>query len=757
MSNPTTLPRQASQSNSSKPSSASSNLQLIKFIILEESVTVLANNPDKHEARRPLVFNKDARAPKLGGPPSASPDCLIYYFSAYLGRFKCEEAEFFVFVNKVAPVRLGKYTVYKVMQVCVYPMFEALLDPELSDLFNELLVDKAYFSHDIDLTQNAAEAYRSGRFSLNPFFASLSNLISGDLLPADSSWYCPVVVGRLDSLRQGPLEFHLLYRESCFGVSGTCGKDLALLSDFYTPTALRSFDCLVTAGDRLVAALALNLANLPGLLDYANDDKERLHVSNFNPKRTYRFVQFFNEFLACRLFLVGNTAATRRAFRSIHVFVTDKDQADSGKCCFDKFVFLGSGKDEQESLLQNLASFAQHLGEESLCDDSVFFNLNVSLIVEEAPPGLSVVLHTLVESALKNPKLTALLPPPDPDPDGQATARKLFLGGFSHFAHRLLSDFQRAKAVPLKRRPAMPHAVSFQQVYPCVFGERHFLSRFMELLSAQEQGPGAFVQQKLRVGLVTHNCCGNLPESAKAVSYLRHPGLLASDLLFVGLQEILEMKSKNLRSIITNENDKQVRDWVDFFTRELRDFVLIGMSEMLGLLLLVLVRKDAGDRFDVTLEKRAHNKFGFMNMLANKGFLSLRLKVNFESVTLVNCHLQSGNSRDDLAKRVEQLRTIVDHFDKARAHVVSFVLGDTNFRCELPGTEGAKPDGPGLPAKAFDGTDVMALAPFDQLRNFFASESLNDWHLFEEPIRFPPSFKFVTGTSEYSSLQTPSW
>ena len=135
---------------------------------------------------------------------------------------------------------------------------------------------------------------------------------------------------------------------------------------------------------------------------------------------------------------------------------------------------------------------------------------------------------------------------------------------------------------------------------------------------------------------------------------------------------------------------------------------------------------------------------------------ALKLKISYDSVTLINCHLQSGNSKDDFYKRIEQLKSILVHFDNKANCPLSFVFGDMNFRCDLPNSEFQKIL---LDIDQAEQEEKIStrLAQFDQLRNYFSSEKLNDWNIFEEKIAFLPSYKLIPQSGIYNCQQSPSW
>lgn len=67
--------------------------------------------------------------------------------------------------------------------------------------------------------------------------------------------------------------------------------------------------------------------------------------------------------------------------------------------------------------------------------------------------------------------------------------------------------------------------------------------------------------------------------------------LTESDILIIGLQEILEMKGKNLTQIIANSNEEAASIWENTLKKVFSNFVLIGSTSMLGLMLIIFQNK----------------------------------------------------------------------------------------------------------------------------------------------------------------------
>lgn len=81
------------------------------------------------------------------------------------------------------------------------------------------------------------------------------------------------------------------------------------------------------------------------------------------------------------------------------------------------------------------------------------------------------------------------------------------------------------------------------------------------------------------------------------------------------------MKGKNLTNIVTNFNQDTVESWMDFFKTK-TDYYIIGQASILGLMMVVLLKKSA-KHIHVNIVEHQLIKLGFMNIAANKGGINL--------------------------------------------------------------------------------------------------------------------------------------
>ena len=731
------------------------NLKCVKLDISETQTKITMNPKIKH-TKSALIFTKSFPKNLQANVEKDSKKALqTYFFSIYLGQFAVEETVFLVFANRVLPIKFGNVEIFKILQMCVYALHSALPDIELSLIMTDLLRERTYFSYKLDLTKRIAENCSKPENGLNPFLASLVNLMDNDSTSSDLTWFTPVVIGNIMKMRVNEMDMFLIYRESCFSISPICKGDLNLLSNFYSPTNLSSYEFVFFKEKELKVSLGFILSSYPGIITFVNDQNEKFEGSNFNSEKIYKFIQFFNEFFECEHFLSSGSSKIRSVFRKIAKYVSENAENDVNTCRIQKFVSIPE-KVPDNNILTNSNAFCSRFGKLKTDKNSCkFFEFNFALIVENKQVQIEQILIGIFESLLKNPLFLEIFPDQNFSEFIRKKENKIFISDFEIINSKIALIFEKSKNISLRKHIILHRFYSFETIYPKIFGERNFLFNFLKKI-IRNCDESIFEKQEISVCVLTHNCSGVIPNSSNELGYIKNPKINSSEVLIIGLQEILEMKSKNLKSIMTNENNKQTKDWENFFKSELKEFVLIGSKNMLGLMILVLVKKSVSDKFEITLEKATRNRLGFMNILANKGFVSLTLKINYDRISLINCHFESGNSKDDFYKRVEQLRMVLGHFQQNLLSPMSFVFGDMNFRCDISGGD---LDNIFIDIeKPVNETIMIArMSPFDQLRNYMNHEELGKIGVYEGEIGFLPSYKMVPNSGTYNSQQVPGW
>ncbi|XP_065369352.1 phosphatidylinositol 4,5-bisphosphate 5-phosphatase A isoform X1 [Calliphora vicina] len=220
------------------------------------------------------------------------------------------------------------------------------------------------------------------------------------------------------------------------------------------------------------------------------------------------------------------------------------------------------------------------------------------------------------------------------------------------------------------------------------------------------------------------------------------------DIYVIGFQEV---SSKPKNQFINIFQDDQ---WTLKIREELseHDFVKLETEQMQGLLINVWTRPEHVFHMqDIETEK---TKTGLGGLWGNKGAVSVRMSLYGTGVTFIVAHLAAHD--EELKERVIDYNQIIEnHHYKAKRyrtifdHDVVFWFGDLNFR--LNGHDSA--------------WDVRGDVEQNRLDSLFTRDQLsmvraagNAFALMEEQQpTFPPTFKFIEGTSDYDLKRRPAW
>ncbi|POS83951.1 hypothetical protein EPUL_004061 [Erysiphe pulchra] len=260
------------------------------------------------------------------------------------------------------------------------------------------------------------------------------------------------------------------------------------------------------------------------------------------------------------------------------------------------------------------------------------------------------------------------------------------------------------------------------------------------------------------------------------------------DILVFGFQELVDLedkkavtksffKSKKKYSSVQEHMSHQYRDWRDFLTRCLDDYMprdelyhLLHTTSLVGLFTCVFVRAPLIDRIKSLTS--AQVKRGLGGLHGNKGAIIVRFVVDDTSMCFVNCHLAAGQSgtkdrNADITAILEasilppeknhtiRLDSFIGGGDGTMIldHEICIVNGDLNYRIDTMSRETV--------INAVKTKNIKKLLERDQL---LASKKKNPWfklRAFQElPITFAPTYKYDVGTDKYDTSEkkrSPAW
>lgn len=262
-------------------------------------------------------------------------------------------------------------------------------------------------------------------------------------------------------------------------------------------------------------------------------------------------------------------------------------------------------------------------------------------------------------------------------------------------------------------------------------------------------------QRDILVFSSTFNVNASCEDQDKFKSWLFPPGSSGDyDLVFVGLQEIVELSPSQMVDTDTVQRQKwemHLRVCLESNNLTQSRYILLWSGQLGGITLFLFVKE---------LElKTIHNvegsfkKTGFGGVSANKGAVAVRFNYSNTGICLVASHFAAGQS--NTIERHQNYKTIGKgiKFSKNRRikdHDAVIWLGDFNYRINQP------------IETVFDlieKRNFAKLFEFDQLNQQMASGE--SFPYFDEmELKFKPTYKYDNGTSTYDTSEKqriPAW
>lgn len=235
--------------------------------------------------------------------------------------------------------------------------------------------------------------------------------------------------------------------------------------------------------------------------------------------------------------------------------------------------------------------------------------------------------------------------------------------------------------------------------------------------------------------------------------------LSSSDIVVVGLQEAYQSVPQALSAVVGSD------ETVELFSRHLvpKGYVRLSFSRMLGVLLMVFVKRQL--LFYISDTEVCTTRTGLGGWLGIKGASSVRFTLGDLAVCLTNCHLSPHP--EDNVRRTGEIRYILQSqlFESSRLsamqmmdHDVLVLFGDLNFRLENKGFDEVVES---VRREDYEGLLASDQLGLEQLKGDRGTSGLD--YFMEMPIAFPPTYKYASGTDEFSPLgkgvaqRAPAW
>lgn len=262
-----------------------------------------------------------------------------------------------------------------------------------------------------------------------------------------------------------------------------------------------------------------------------------------------------------------------------------------------------------------------------------------------------------------------------------------------------------------------------------------------------------FDKIKTKISVISWNVAGFSPEDPSQIE-----GLLGCfdkdnlpDIISIGLQEVVELKSSNIARFFTN-NSKENDDWVRCIEEVLAkldpNYVKICYQRMVGLFSLTLVHK--------SFMKNIYNlgisevKTGFMGIVGNKGSVITSLRVCDSLVHFCNTHLPSG---DSVGKRASCVEDLYKEFCVQQKCDAFFLFGDLNLRVQMDlliyknMMEDFKLNNPDIDFPSLMSKDEVKLNLHPCLTDNFS----------EAPLPKAPTYRLVKNSDIFCEDRVASW
>lgn len=268
-----------------------------------------------------------------------------------------------------------------------------------------------------------------------------------------------------------------------------------------------------------------------------------------------------------------------------------------------------------------------------------------------------------------------------------------------------------------------------------------------------------YQESRVTVAVVTTNLGGhkftkrtNKFSNAKlgARDFWEYENVRDNDIIILGFQEIVEVKSKNYKKFMFGA-DKDHLNLSTFLHQQLPEFDSFYQEFHGPIGLMILVKRSRKEYLDLHVLKTHRVKLGFMGLVASKGIIGCELLINNTRHVFFNAHLAAGETEKNLEARLSNFQTLNNLIGKIKASLIAeeqklgkerlFLMGDLNFRSESDYYQMVRK------LIEYEKSDtenqrkiIQKLLREDQLQKLKNNGEIFGFR--EEPIWFLPTYKF---------------
>lgn len=673
------------------------------------------------------------------------------YFSLFLGFLKLKDQRYLIFSKKVQMVQFLSETpkIFQIKEIKAISMQNWETEKHISMCLTIIYQKGFYFSYDFDMTRPLSNsAIESFKLKRNPFWLFYTNYSMHRPLFHERTceWLIPVIFGHVS---MSVLNFSnvgakgvycIVQRSSIFDLMGKhlsyCNVDFLTVSNSF-----HQFDLIISVQD-LRCAVSVCVNNIPE--DVGGE------------KKAERFFYFIKEKFGVRKFCIYTKKKKGNFYLKSPKAVKDIDVVDVGELEMKEFF-----KFFKHHILPNVT-----FGPDSIKVISISSDKDLKFYYEGLGSVMSLFLifgkNSLFSDEINYDKIKPVLKGIEFE---MIKKLKIFENHVSTF--KIIRNFfkdETDKKGVLKSFTEniisitnnINESLKDKIMNSCKLIIRILFSYYEKIIvklinNHKNTDSNVLTREKLKLGFLIHNCSGYKPEYEKdkdKFGYKDHPIVKNSDILVIGLQEILAMKPNNLKLIFLENNYEYKHLWRTFLLELLKDtYEVFFTKNILGLFMLIFVRPEIKYKFNLNIMECDIIRLGALNF-ANKASIFIKLSINYESINLFNCHLASGTKDKNCEKRVSNIKQILKLQEENEDSILSFIIGDLNFRNKTTAQNAesliSTYQNSDLSSK---NTIIKVLLETEELSNILKNEFKNK--IKEPKLNFLPSYKFTPKTNNY--------
>ncbi|KAM3144795.1 hypothetical protein pb186bvf_003104 [Paramecium bursaria] len=238
-------------------------------------------------------------------------------------------------------------------------------------------------------------------------------------------------------------------------------------------------------------------------------------------------------------------------------------------------------------------------------------------------------------------------------------------------------------------------------------------------------------EHELKILALTWNMQGNMPK--QSLKRLLQVGLVHHDLIIFGTQECQRSIGVSLFCASKEDWEEKLQTDLGILYKKINSVSLNAMHLVVFAHVKLIPNIKYLNQFSLSQ--------GFMNIVGNKGGVALLFSINDIKFLVVNSHLESGQTAQQV--RMKQFNELNNYFSEKQADVVIWT-GDFNSRVNLNIQENQQ------------NIDYYEWIKQDQF--YLSRQSIQNFQYQEGMIYFPPTYKLQVIQNQWNrDFRIPGW